>query len=314
MSNQGPNDLFRAQALEHHARGEQEGDVVRYELRWSSWAYGLAAFAALVGLVFCCFFNVYEYASGVAVVRVDGKRMVTATSPGSIEAFDVNPGEFVEQGDILIRLHDSEEMAELRRLTTEFNLQLVRVMLSPGDATAKQSLGNLKGLRDRAAARADERLVRAPISGFVGDVRIRAGQHVAAGDVLFGIAPKEANVYVLAVVPGDYRPMLQHGQPVRFTLSGYPYEYQSLTLDTVGETVIGATEVQRFLGQELFDAVHMGTGAKVLVTAKLTSRTFKSEGQEYTFFDGLNGGVEIRVRNEPLIVTLVPALKVLFSR
>jgi multidrug efflux pump subunit AcrA (membrane-fusion protein) len=314
MSQQSSPDLFRPAALEYHARGEAEGDVIRFEVKWSQWAYVLAVFAALVSLIFCCFFSVNEYATGVGVVRVDGKRMVTATSAGSIEAFDVNPGEYVEACDILVRLHDAEEQAELKRATTEFNNQLMRLLLNAGDATAKAALTQLKATRDRAAARVDERLVRAPAAGYVSDVRIRAGQHVAQGDVLFGIAPKDASVYVLAVVPGDFRPMLQGGQQVRFALSGYPYEYQSLKVDTVGETVIGPTEVQKFLGQELFDAVHMGTGAKVLVTAKLPTRTFTSEGQEYAFFDGLNGTTEIRVRSEPLIVTLIPALKTVFTK
>ena len=96
---------------------------------------------------------------------------------------------------------------------------------------------------------------------------------------------------------------------IRFALDGYAYEYHDLTVESVGEGVVGPSEVRRFLGQEIFDSVRMTNGAKVLLTARLGSRTFTSEGRTYAFFDGLTGSVDVRVRDEPIIVTLLPFLK-----
>jgi hypothetical protein len=47
----------------------------------------------------------------------------------------------------------------------------------------------------------------------------------------------------------------------------------------------------------------------VLVTARLPSTSFASEGEPYRYFDGLTGEASVRVRREPMFLMLVPALK-----
>ena len=59
--------------------------------------------------------------------------------------------------------------------------------------------------------------------------------------------------------------------------------------------------------------VRLDPGGKVLVTAKLPTASFVSEGRPYGYFDGLTGTAEIRVRREPIIVTLIPALRQVFQ-
>ena len=97
--------------------------------------------------------------------------------------------------------------------------------------------------------------------------------------------------------------------PVRFALDGYRYEYQDVTITDVGQEVVGAAEVRRYLGQEVADAVHLREGSYVLVTGKIPAKTFVSEGQSYAFFDGLTGSADVRVRKEPIVLLLLPALK-----
>ena len=83
---------------------------------------------------------------------------------------------------------------------------------------------------------------------------------------------------------------------------------RSIRSATTAEAV-GPAEVQRLLGQERSDAVALDPGAKVLVMAQLPAATFSSEGQPYGYFDGLTGHAEVRVRSEPILVTLIPALR-----
>ena len=284
---------FPPNAVDRRGQTESEGELVHYDRKWTQWAYVLIFIVALVVFAFCCVFSVNEYASGPAVVRVDGKRAVTAPAAGVIESFSIKPGQLVK---------------------AEYEQTLVRLMLDPSDTAAKTALSTLSARRDQAAARLAERRVKSPIPGVVSDVRIRPGQHIDSGEVLLGIAPTDANVSIVAVVPGDYRPMLKASQDLRFSLDGYEYEYHDLTVESVGDGVVGPSEVKRFLGQEIFDSVHMTQGAKVLVTARLTSRTFTSEGETYAFFDGLTGTAEIRVREEPIIVTLLPFLKAVLTK
>jgi membrane fusion protein (multidrug efflux system) len=293
---------------------ELQGVLIKYDRGWTSVAYVMVFICALAAFAFCCVFSVNDYASGPAVVRVDGKRAVTAPAGGVVESFNVRPGQVVKEGDLLVRLHDADEAAEVKRSRAEYEQQLIHYMLEPGDLATRSQLSALSARRDQAVARLQERHVRAPIPGVVSDVRIRPGQRIDSGEVLLGVAPADANVSIVAVVPGDYRPMLAANQPVRFALDGYAYEYQDLTLESVGDGVVGPTEVKRFLGQEIFDSVHMAPGAKVLVTARLPAKTFTSEGETYAFYDGLTGTTDIRVRDEPIVVTLLPFLKAVLTK
>ena len=302
--------LFRPEAIEHHAGGEEEGDVLRFDRAWTGVIYKILVAAAVCGFLFISLFNVDEYATGPAVVRVDGRRMITATSPATVEGVEVRPGQLVDIGTVLVRMYNVEENNELTRASREFDLQLVRMLRDPSDVAAKQALATLRAQRDQAKNVVESRTVRAEVQGYVSDVRVRPGQHVNAGEVLLAVAPKgSAQVSLVSMVPADYRPMLKDGLKMRFELDGFRYEYSDLVVTDVSAEAVGPTEVQRFLGQERADAVVLDPGAKVLVTARLPAATFTSEGQPYGYFDGLTGTAEIRVRSEPILVTLVPALR-----
>ncbi len=296
--------------MEHHAGGAEDGDVLRFERRWPHVTYKLLAASAAVAFVFMSLFSVDEYASGPAVVRIDGRRMITATTPATVETVDVKPGQWVTVGTVLVHMHDLEESNELARASSEFSLQLVRMLRDPNETAVKQTLATLRTQKEQAKNNLDNRTVRATQEGFVSDVRLTPGQHVNAGDVLLAIAPREtAEISLVSMVSAEYRPMLKTGLKMRFELDGFRYEYSDLSVVDVSAEAVGPAEVERLLGQERSDAVPLDPVAKVLVTARLPAATFSSEGQPYGYFDGLTGHAEICVRSEPILVTLIPALR-----
>jgi membrane fusion protein (multidrug efflux system) len=298
--------MFRGEAIAHHAGGSEEGDVLRFEKKWALYVYRIIALAAIGGFLFICLFSVDEYAAGPAVVRVEGRRMLTATAPGTVEGIEVKPGQWVEVGALLIRMYNVDESNELARAKNEFDLQIIRMLRDPNDPSVKQTLANARVQKEQARNVVESREIRATVAGYVSDVRVRLGQRVNSGDVLLAVAPKDAKVSLVAMVPADYRPMLKSGLKMRFELNGFRYEYADLNVDEVAAEAVGPSEVQRFLGNERADAVILDPGAKVLVSATLPSATFTSEGQPYGYFDGLTGNAEVCVRSEPLLVTLVP--------
>jgi membrane fusion protein (multidrug efflux system) len=304
--------LFRCEAVQHHAAAAREGDILRLDARWPAFTYHLVWIASVAFLLLVCFTSVHDYASGPAVVRVDGRRTITATIAATVEEVLVRPGQRVEAGTVLVRMHDTEETAELRRVQKEFDLELVRLLRDPTDTVAKQTLAGLRSKRDQAKNVLSEREIRAPVDGTVGDVRVRTGQRMNPGDTILAVAPRDTRVLVVASVPGDYRPMLAKGLPVRFSLDGFHYEYRDLTVEDVSDEVIGPQEVKRYLGQELSDVVEMNPGSKVLVTARVDATSFTSDGVPYGYYDGLTGTADVRVRQQPAIVTLIPALKAVF--
>ncbi len=305
-------DIFRKEALEHHFRPQREGDVLRLSPRWTQWTFWLLVSACVVGLLYAIVGRVNEYASGPALVRIEGKTNVTAQAAGIVASVSVQPGQHVEAGALLARFAVATEEAELDRLEREHDLQLLKLLRDPRDDAARASLTSLRANKELAEARVAQRSVLAPVAGVVSDVRIHPGQQLLPGEVVLSLVGEDARFEVIAMLPGHHRPLLQAGLRMRLELAGYTYAYQELTIDSVGDEVVGPTEVRRFLGAEVADTVQVN-GPVVLVKASLPGRSFRLEGETYNYFDGMQGIAEARVRSESVIVTFIPALKVLWD-
>lgn len=308
-------DMFRPEAVQHHVNGTEDGDILRYDHTWTKLAYALLVVACLASFAFLSLFSVDEWASGQCVVRIDGRRILTSTQPVTVESLDVKPGAYVEKDAVIVHMHSVDEANEYARATKEYENQLIRMLRDPNDGEAKANLTALRQRRDQAKNEVDARIIKAPIAGYVSDLRVRVGQHLNPGEVIASISPKGATqASIVALIPADYRPMLEVGQTMRFELDGFKYEYADLQVSQISAEGIGPEEVQRFLGQERANSVAVSGGAKVLVEAKLPTSTFTSEGESFGYFDGLTGNAEIRVRRETLLVMLVPALKTLLPQ
>jgi len=305
-------DIFRKEAIEHHAAPPREGDPLRLTPSWTRWTYWLLAGACVTALAYGIAGEVSEYATGPAVVRIEGKTDVTAQAAGVVAAVHVQPGQRVAAGELLVSFAVAAEEAELERLRRELESQLVKVLRDPRDEAARGSLTSLRAAKELAEARVAQRLVRAPVAGIVSDVRIHAGRQLLPGEAILSLVGEGARFSVIAMLPGHHRPMLRPGMPLRLELAGYRYAYQDVKIEDVGDEVVGPNEVRRFLGAEIADTVSVG-GPVVLVKATLTGRSFRVEDKVYNYFDGMHGLAEARVRSESVIVTFVPALKVLLG-
>jgi multidrug efflux pump subunit AcrA (membrane-fusion protein) len=300
------NPIFHAEAVAHYENGAPDGDVLRYDQKWVRRSYAIAVLACIAGFLFISLFSVDEYATGSAVVRVDGRRPVNSLSTGNVETLEVKPGQWVEKDAVLVRMYNAEEMRQLELYKKEYDNQVGHYLQDLTDLAAKEMMNQARKNLDQVKVSTQHSLARAPVAGYVTDVRVRVGQHIVPGEMLLAVAPKDsAEVSIVAMVPADYRPMLQRGAKMRFELDGFHYEYSDLAVEDVAAEAVGTAEVMRYLGNERADSVAIDPGAKVLVTAKLPSSSFTSEGQAY----GLTGNASIRVRRESLLVMLIPALR-----
>src|SRR5215470_4217551 len=134
--------MFRGEAIAHHAGGSEEGDVLRFEKKWAVYVYRVIGLAAICSFLFICLFSVDEYAAGPAVVRVEGRRMLTATAPGNVEGIEVRPGQWVDVGAVLVRMYNVDEANELARAKNELDLQVIRMLRDPNDPSVKQTLAS----------------------------------------------------------------------------------------------------------------------------------------------------------------------------
>jgi multidrug efflux pump subunit AcrA (membrane-fusion protein) len=305
--------LFRAEALRYRAERTTDGELLDLSSDWTRWTYWLLAAAFAAGLIYCVTGALHEYATGPAVVWFSGRTQVTASVAGTVEEILVSPREAVEAGQVLVRFSSAVEAADLGRIDREFELVLAKSLGDPADQTTKATLTALRTERDVAAARLGQLSIRAPHAGVIGDVRIRAGQLMSAGDVVVTLVSPDQRGSVLVVMPAQYRPQLAAGLTMRFEVRGYRYAYQELAVSAVGTQIIGPNEVKRYLGQEIQDTITI-EGPVVLIEAKLASSTFMVDGETFHFFHGMSGTGEVRVRTESVLFSLVPGLRVMFER
>ncbi len=299
--------IFRRQAREAQAM-PRWGDVVRVSPGWLSLAYWLLVVLLIGSVVFIIFGTVSTYSAGAAVIRSTARTPITARTGGNVVGVPVAPGDRVEVGAVIARLDDTEQRSTVDRLDHEFETQLRNHMLDPADTAADASLRSLRHDLDSAHTALDERLIRAPIAGVIGDVRARTSQHVEPGDIVASVVDSLEGLEVIALLPGEDRPQLAPGMIVRLELTGYRYVYQTFTIDSVSSDVLAPSEARRVLGAEVADSLQL-SGPVALVRGRLSADAFEVDGRTLRYHDGMLGTAEIRIRSEPIVFALIPGTR-----
>lgn len=303
-----PIPLFRREAIEHQRSRELRAELLAIDPAATHWGFRLLCAGMAIGLIFFILGRLNEYASGPAFVRLDGRTTITATAAGLVTKVLVVPGDRVEKGDVLVRLHATDELDQLETATRELESQIERLLLHPDDAVTRAAIVSLRSQRDLAQERVDQRTIRAPHGGTIGDVRVREGQVVEPGLRMLDLQDATSAATVIALLPGRYRPMLHAGDKLRFELDGFHHRAHELVVSHVGDQIVGPSEAARFLGRDLADAFQIG-GPVVLVQAALDRSSFDLDGEHYDFASGMYGKAEAVVRNEPIAYAFVPSLK-----
>jgi len=308
---QGP--LFREEALSHHLGESEEGDVLRLSPRWTRWTYWFLVVVVVVGLSYLFFGTVPEYLTGQAVLQVEGRVPLTASSAGVIESVEVHPGQNVVAGQVLVRLRAEMEQAELGRLEREFELRLVERLRDPNNTVAGSELTRLRAEKELLQARLDERTIKAPRDGVVHDVRIGAGDFLKIGEPVLSLVGEDANYKFIAILPGHTLPQLEKELEMRLEIQGYPYAYVAARIESVGKQIIGPSEAAKFLGPEASDTIGLH-GPVVIVEGRPLTNEFRATGRRYSLHDGMIAVAEIKLRRERVLYLLLPSLKALDRR
>jgi biotin carboxyl carrier protein/CheY-like chemotaxis protein len=306
----GPSDMFRQEAIMHLVRRGQRGDVVRVHPGWVRAAYWLVLAALAAAAVYVVVARINQYSEGPAVIRFTGRSELLAHEAGTVSSLDAIRGQHVERGQVLARLHDTDQVAQLRTLDTEFESKLVAYLQAPSDPSVKIALGQARSARDSARISVESRLIRAPHAGTVKEVLVRNGQRVEQGTVVATIVadPSTEGLKLIAFLPGGDRPRLRAHQPLRLRLPGYRDAYVTSEVRGISE-VLGAAEARaRFLGDRLGDSLPL-TGTVVVVEARLTSSEFESDGEHYQLHDGMVGLTEVQMQSRSLLVSVIPGLQ-----
>jgi biotin carboxyl carrier protein len=301
--------IYRQAALAAHSRGSRPGRPLHIVSTWTRWAVRVTVLVVAAGLTFAATARVGEYARGMAVVRREGRVVVTSAVSGTVQSLEAQPGRHVVAGQVLVRLDDAAQRAELERVQREHQQRLVELLRAPADEARRERLAALDAQLQLAQARLRERTIVAPQPGLLSDVRVRPGQPVSPGDAVVSIEQDAARTVVVGLFPGHYRPLLRTGDTRLFLeLEGFPNGRHEVALRSVADEVVGPAEAMRYLGRDRQGALELH-GPVVVVVTELPSDTFVADDTEYRVFDGMQGTLEAQVRSETLLETLVPALK-----
>ncbi|OCP34907.1 HlyD family secretion protein [Ensifer sp. LC163] len=106
--------------------------------------------------------------------------------------------------------------------TVEAQQQRIAVLAAQREA-AVAAVAQAEAARDLAQIDLESTVVRAPVSGVVGNRQVRVGRLVAPGNALLDIVPV-AGVSVVANFKETQLEHIRHGQRVRIRVDGYPNE------------------------------------------------------------------------------------------
>jgi multidrug efflux pump subunit AcrA (membrane-fusion protein) len=306
----GPSDMFRQQAIMNLVRRGQRGDVVRVHPGWVRAAYWLVLASLAAAILYGAIAQIHQYAEGPAVIQFTGRSDAITREAGTIASLEVARGQRIEQGQVLARLHDAEQVGQLRTLDTEFESKLVAYLQTPSDPAVKQALGQIRSQRDSARVGVESRTIRAPHAGLVKEVLVRNGQRVEPGTVVLSIvdAKTTEGLKLIAFLPGDERPRLRAHQTLRLTLPGYRGARLASEVHAISE-VLGAAEARaQFLGDRLGDSLPI-TGTVVVVEAVLASAEFEADNEKFQLHDGMVGLAEVQLQSRSLLQSLIPGLR-----
>ncbi len=260
-------------------------------------------------LAFAAAAPVGEYAEGMAVVRREGRVVMTSAVSGTVRELLVKPGERVAAGQVVVRLDDTAQRAQLSRVQREYQQRLVELLRVPADDARRAQVAALDAQLQLAQARLDERTIIAPEAGVLSDMRVRPGHPVSLGDAVASIERDAAHTMVVGLFPGYYRPLLSASETRLFLeFEGFPDSRHEVAVRSVADEVVGPVEAMRYLGRD-----RQGTfdphGPVVVVETVLPSEIFVADDVEYRVYDGMQGTLEAKLRSETLLQTLIPALK-----
>jgi membrane fusion protein (multidrug efflux system) len=147
---------------------------------------------------------------------------IVPLTSGRVASIEFGPGQRVAAGDVLVRLDDEiqqAEVAEARATRREAELGYERaVKLRANNTVAQATVDDLEAARDGAQARLDgalrllaDRTVRAPFAGIVGLRQVDVGARVDEGAVLTTLDDL-SEVEVQFAVPEIFYGQIERGQ------------------------------------------------------------------------------------------------------
>ena len=173
---------------------------------------------------------------------------------GRVVKLNFKEGQFVEEGQLLVKLADADLQAQLQKLLAQLSLaentvdrqqKLIAVQgISQQDFELSQNQVN--GLKaDAAVVRAQiaKTAIYAPFSGKIGLKNISPGAYVNAGTVITSLQ-KSGRMKLDFSVPERYQSLIKTGDPVSFTVDGRAASFEAIVYAIEPQIAMGSRSLR----------------------------------------------------------------------
>lgn len=180
--------------------------------------------AVLLGLVALCFLPLSARVSAPAVLQPARFARLYPEEAGRITAVNIQRGQNVRQGDVLLEIESPNNQHERKLADIEIalaELRLARIGAEEQDrvesGTIRRQLASLQTQRSGLDERDAKLVVRAPFDGIVTDISpsLIPGRWVGRSQFLAFLAQGEGLV-IRAYIEGNYRGRIETGAPATF--------------------------------------------------------------------------------------------------
>lgn len=258
--------------------------------------------------------EIASYYTATATLAAEKQAEILARANGVVQELDCEEGDFVNEGDPLLRIDDSEyvlrvtqAVATTTKLTDQYNRlkgMWDRQLVSAEEFEAvKNDLKAAEAAEELARLNLSYTIVRAPFTGRITSRLVDVGQTVSAGTSLFIIADFDPLLAIVHVPSKEFK-KLKPNQPVELALDSSGerltgrIKLVSPIIDPSSGTIKVTVEIKDYPA-----GTRPGDFAEVsIVTERKTGRTlvkkeavFADRGDQIVYIASANNTAERRV-------------------
>ena len=244
---------------------------------------------------------------------------LAAQAGGRVDQLNIDQGDVVQAGQLLVVLDQEQEQAALRRdvakaETDQINYQRYKFLADQGAVSEKQrDQYRQQAISSREKAIAQQATVgynnlTSPINGVVADVSVKVGDVLKQGQTFTQLV-KNNKLEARIELPSVYGPRLKTGLPVVLMLAGSDKPLATSTVSRIDPTVSSGT--QALLVKSVFENPEgtLRNGQRLITRVELETKSIDAvpftavttaSGQNFVFRVGSLQQLEQQPGNAPI--------------
>lgn len=166
-------------------------------------------------------------------LKADKESVISAERAGQVETIFVTEGDWVKEGDVLVKIKANDVRADLALAESDYESYQ---KLEAEGAISRQELLQVKARLEKLQADLNNSEIRALFSGVVGQIYIDLGDYLKQGDAILDLV-KNQPLRVTYTVPEKLIPFVKIGQSIEFETDANPGRFNTARIDFISPRV-----------------------------------------------------------------------------